>query len=243
MHNFKTKYGHVICWENDVFIADRMKHGRLWEQDIVEKYLTDIIKKSNLILDIGAHIGSHTIMYSFINPTAQILAFEPQQHLFECLDENVKQLKSKGNIMLQKKAVGHINTVTTMSRHADDGPNAFKDVQFGGCSNFNIGGMSLGIDGERVEMIKIDDLNLNACDYMKIDVEGVESLVLKGAESTIKKFRPTIFYEANSKHITPEIENLLHIHIEDYMTSHEFLSSLNYEIQILPEDNFLAVPM
>ena len=85
-----------------------------------------------------------------------------------------------------------------MSNYISDGPNNDKPLVYDGYDQ-NLGGLSLGNDGEDVSMITIDCLGLTECDFIKIDVEGAEKMVIAGAANTIKKFKPTIFYECNHK--------------------------------------------
>ena len=63
----------------------------------------------------------------------------------------------------------------------------------------NWGGVELehSAEGEPVEAITIDFLDLPGCDFLKIDVEGMELQVLQGAEETIRKYQPVIYAEAD----------------------------------------------
>ncbi len=67
---------------------------------------------------------------------------------------------------------------------------------------------------------------MNRVDLIKIDVEGAESEVLKGALKTLKKFHPQIIFEAWSK--------------EDLEKSEKILKALNYSIKQLNAENYLA---
>ena len=76
-------------------------------------------------------------------------------------------------------------------------------------------------------MITIDSLQLEACDFIKIDVEGFEYFVIKGAIQTIQKYKPVIFYEENYK-------------INSQSTT-ELLKSIGYNsFEMINEENFLA---
>lgn len=58
-------------------------------------------------------------------------------------------------------------------------------------------GHAFGGESATMTEVRLDDLQIDACDCMKIDVEAWEIPVLIGAKATISKFRPTIFLEAH----------------------------------------------
>ena len=63
----------------------------------------------------------------------------------------------------------------------------------------NFGGLGLGshTDGETVDAITVDGLDLSRCQLIKIDVEGMEEQVLRGAEQTIARCRPILYVESD----------------------------------------------
>ncbi len=65
----------------------------------------------------------------------------------------------------------------------------------------NYGSLNLGTfeSGEQVQVIPIDSLNLPRCNFLKIDVEGMEIKVLKGAKDTIQKHKPLLYVENDMK--------------------------------------------
>jgi hypothetical protein len=76
----------------------------------------------------------------------------------------------------------------------------------------NFGGLGLGgyPSGERVPVVTIDGLNLPRCNLLKVDVEGMELSVLRGASQTIEKFRPILYVENDRIESSPAlIEYLL----------------------------------
>ena len=69
-------------------------------------------------------------------------------------------------------------------------------------TNFNFSAVSLmegGAGGEKVPLVTLDSLELTKCSMVKIDVEGMESLVLAGAKRLIEKCRPVIYVENNDQ--------------------------------------------
>lgn len=49
--------------------------------------------------------------------------------------------------------------------------------------------------GSTIPVVKIDDLELEACDLLILDIEGYEPLALQGAEQVIRKYKPVIMFE------------------------------------------------
>lgn len=233
MKTFKTDYGNITCYENDIYFLEQLEKGKVFDQNMVETKLIPFLEKAETILDIGAHIGCHTLMYSKINSNANIYSFEPQSKLFSLLDHNLK-FNNVRNVTILNNAVGNDIKQVHMESFITDGSNSNTDISYDGENMFNLGGLSIGSSGEEVSMITIDSLKLLGCDFIKIDVEGAEKLVLLGAQNTIKKYKPVICYECNEKTIQDNIK----------LSSHEIIKILgNYEIKELENSNYLAIPI
>ena len=97
----------------------------------------------------------------------------------------------------------------------------------------------LGLQGKlEVKTVKLDELFLSsqipAPDYLKIDVEGDELLVLSGAQSMLQQARPSIFLATHGSEV--------------HSQSFEFLSSLNYDLRAIDgrpveqTDEIFAIP-
>lgn len=221
-----TEYGYMSYFKNDMAFADSLKSGQIYEQDFVLEFLQDIVKSSKTILDIGSHAGSHTVLYKHINPECKIYCFEPQSEMFKLLQHNIVSNSFK-NVITHNKGVANIAIKSSMSSSVSDGDNIGRDIEYGTSKRFNLGGLQIGNGGEDIETMTVDSLNLTECDYIKIDVEGFEPLVLIGAEKTIKKFKPTILFESNHKVISKEMAEKFGL---DYPveTSFDILKSYGY---------------
>lgn len=189
-----TKYGNMQYLINDFYIAQSLKKNEMYEEFFVENYLKKYIEQSYVILDIGSHIGCHTVMYSKINPKAIIYSFEMQKELYKLLKCNTINLH---NIHIFNVAIGNKIKMITQNNFITDGPNFNQPIEYYTDKSFNYGGLSIGYNGEECMMISIDSLQLTKCDFIKIDVEGFEYGVILGALNTILKFKPVIFYEQN----------------------------------------------
>jgi hypothetical protein len=64
-------------------------------------------------------------------------------------------------------------------------------------------------EGEPVPVVTIDGLDLRACQFMKLDVEGMETEALRGAAKTIRRCRPFLYVENDRRARSAELISLL----------------------------------
>ena len=119
-------------------------------------------KKFNTVLDIGAWCGTWSA--EFAPYCKKIYAIEPDQTHFECL---LKNLSSFDNIELLDYAVG--DTETRVALTDDDFTQARRIYSIG-----------------NILMKTVDSFKFEDVDLIKIDVEGFEMNVLRGAKDTLK---------------------------------------------------------
>jgi FkbM family methyltransferase len=173
----KSKVGDFAVYLNDntVSLAIRL-FGEYCdaEVEIMSKYLNE----DSLYLDIGTNIGYHARGVQ-MRSGAKVIAFEPHPKHFAVAAYNCQNLP----IVVYNTALGaKQGTLTITDFEADE--------------VMNYGEVRATSEGVEVNVSKLDDFKLKDCTLMKIDVEGQELNVLKGAARTIKKFNPVIFYEA-----------------------------------------------
>ena len=235
-----TKYGYIAYFKNDMAFADALKQDKIYEEDFVMELLQDTIKSSKTILDIGSHAGSHTVLYKHINPDCEIYCFEPQSEMYDLLHHNISK-NNFTNVIALNNGVANISIKSSMSKSVLDGDNIGKAIEYGTGKRFNLGGLQIGNGGEEIETITIDGLGLKSCDYIKIDVEGFEPLVLMGAKNTIEKFHPTILFESNHKVISKEMAEKFGLSYP-VESSFDILKAHGYkEIKLIDaEHNYLA---
>lgn len=249
-----TDKGYISYYKNDTaFVGHLEVMGGIFEIDLVMEYLLDIVKSSEVIIDGGAHAGSHTILYKSINPNAIIHAFEPQSKMFDLLSHNVKE-NNFSNVFLHNAALANRPHTVRMGTSVSDvcyddnheyvilengelNQTVYTNISYGDDNLFNLGGLGFGEDGEEVQAVTIDGLNLDRCDFIKLDLEGAEPLALSGAIETIKKFHPTILFEHNHHQLSDE----MYKHFgASKKTSFEILFLLEYRIDPIGIDNYLA---
>jgi FkbM family methyltransferase len=236
-----TDYGYIAYFKNDMAFTDSLAENKIYEQDFILQYLQKHIMDSEVILDIGAHAGSHTILYKHINPYSKIYCFEPQKKMFDLLVNNISVNKFK-NVEAFNVALANISIEAELNSVVNDGDTKNTKIEYGSDKRFNLGGVQVGSGGEQVHTITIDSLNLKSCDFIKIDVEGFEPLVLLGGEQTIKKYKPKILFESNYKTISKEIANKFKVSYP-VKESQEILKDFGYKnIELIDGIwNYLAI--
>lgn len=212
-------------------IKDRLREGVLWE-----RHLQTLIRNFNLeksiVLDIGAHIGTHTLaMAHAVGPDGLVFAFEPQPKIFRELFFNIS-LNNIQNVKFFWAGVGDRDGSIELSPLSFE--NEGETVLEGGT-------------GKWVDIVMIDSLNLDNVSLIKIDVEGMEEAVIEGARRTILRNRPIILIEigaqfdreAKIKGKTAE----LNLRLEAWMQKiAQKLAKLGYIIEQIHHHDFLAFP-
>ena len=144
-------------------------------QIAVRKRSIELCAKRRTALDIGANVGlwSRDLVDNF----AKVVAFEPVAVFRECLEKNV----SGANFFISPLALGDHDTQATMI------------ITEGNSGHSHLDSNTLGTGD--VQVVKLDNLNMEDVDYIKIDCEGYEYRVLQGAEQTVKRCRPIMVIE------------------------------------------------
>jgi FkbM family methyltransferase len=231
----KCRHGMMMFNINDSFIGRALDlYGEWCESELV--LLRQIIRPEFVILDVGANIGTHTVFFAKNLSAGKVYAFEPQRLCFQILCANVA-LNNLTNVFAFQKGISDIETVVKIPV-----------LQPG--SELNSGSMSIegNLSGEDTPITTIDNLALDHCDLIKVDVEGLELKVLNGARQTIDAFHPILFVENNNIDNASQIWNLMSAlgykcwwHLANYYSADNyFKNSENVFAQYRFEANILC---
>ncbi|MGV6860706.1 MAG: FkbM family methyltransferase [Putridiphycobacter sp.] len=166
---------------------DQSIENVIYERGVYElgtvKVLQDMLKPGDTFLDVGANIGFLSLLASnLVSKNGHVLAFEPVNSTYQILEKN-KNINGFNQMQLFKFALGNEQKTEKIF---NEGNNR------GGASIVN----QHGVDSEEIEVKRLDDLNLaTKIDAIKIDVEGFELEVLKGAKKQILKDQPKLIVE------------------------------------------------
>jgi len=160
----------------------------LWEK---------IVSPGMTVIDIGAHWGIYSISASrLVRKEGKVFSFEPNPEVYERLRKNIllNQDDLYGEVIVQNCAVSdyegcsefHVPLMCKSAYGSLHRPNIKED-----CDIINVSVISLDHYVERNKLGRVD--------LIKIDVEGAELTVLKGAEKVLRRFYPMIFMEVSDK--------------------------------------------
>jgi FkbM family methyltransferase len=149
------------------------------------EYIKSILKPGDWAIDIGANVGHYTChMADCVGSEGRVLAFEPIPESFALLRANVKSYGCVENTCLNRMAI------------SDKPGRAFMDVPKSASGLDNYYRASLADSGRcEVSCTTLDSLLLFPIKLIKIDAEGHDLNVLKGAETLISRDRPTLIVE------------------------------------------------
>lgn len=193
----QSVFGPMLVNRHDTHIS-RSIRGRGGGEAVREMaLLRQFIRPGDTVLDVGANIGTHTVPFcQAVGPEGWVIAFEPQRVIYQVMVANVA-LNSCMNADCRLAAVGEKRGKLKVPKVDYDQPGNFGLISFQWGLREG-GGFVLREDeaaSEEVEVITVDSLGLKACHLLKIDVEGMEGAVIRGARKTIAAHRPVIFME------------------------------------------------
>ncbi len=223
---------------NDAFIGRSLDLYGEWCDDEVF-VLGQVISPGDLVVDVGANIGTHTVFFAkAVGEKGIVVAFEPQRLVYQTLCGNVA-LNGLTNVTCFPSAVGNERGIITIP---SIDPRRV----------YNFGAVKAGAEGggEPVDVVPLDELGLQRCALIKVDVEGMEAKVLAGAKETIARCRPALFLENDtverSREVLEAVEALGYKafwQIAGYFSPKNFFANgENVFARFQPQANVLCVP-
>jgi FkbM family methyltransferase len=152
-------------------------------------YLDRVLKPGDVFIDAGANIGIYSVAAShLVGDSGYVLAFEPAEVASRLLRQNL-ELNHVQNTKVFKQALAE-----------RAGRGRLYHVYVAG--TYSLGGTGRPDEGfEEVELTTIDEVvreeRIGRVSCIKVDVEGAEELVLRGAKDTLQHSRPTVIFELN----------------------------------------------
>ncbi len=179
----------VVDCKSDIF--KRILIHKVYEPLLVNHALKNLDKDKDVI-DVGANIGFYTVLFAKNLNRRKVLSIEPTKNALQRLYKNIQLNNIIDKVIVFEGAVsdyvgrGQIKTLNGKEEYSTVGQWKHPSIENENFATYEI------------EVFTIDDLvNKYSLEpgFMKIDVEGIEHLVLKGSKKTLENKRPVILSE------------------------------------------------
>ncbi len=148
--------------------------------EIQTKYfISKVLSEDSICIDIGANVGMYSLLFLQLSSSSKVIAFEPSSN-FKFLLENIPD-KFRNRFQAFKVALGDKNGIAEGEIWESFGHKEVKD-------NFKFSTLDSFLETNPVERI----------DMVKIDTDGFETQILRGAVNVLMKFQPLIIIESDS---------------------------------------------
>lgn len=161
-----------------------------YEQDEVA-LVRNLLRPGDTAIDVGGHIGFFTMqMAALVGPEGRIYAFEPLDASADLLERSIVENGFTDRVFFQRAAVGATSGDATLTFPAET-------LNSGGAYLLRDGTVPLtGNQAKHVPLVALDNLPIRRpVRLIKMDVEGAEPQVLRGAKRILTEDRPTILSE------------------------------------------------
>lgn len=181
--------------------------------------LQKILSPGMTFVDAGACYGIYTLAASkIVGPAGSVFTFEPAPRAFRILQKNIR-LNSLPNVIAYPLALTANNGKALLYRHPNVGCDSLgKDDSFTGTSEM--------IATKSLDTV-LREVSVSSVDVIKIDVQGAEEWVLRGAAQLLASSHPVVIFEVYPPCTAP-------LRLSPH-GAWDFLSSLGYEFFVMDD--------
>ncbi len=197
-------YKKILFYIGIIYFSILLKKEKLVSSENEYYELKKFIKKNQNVIDVGANIGRYSFKLSdLVGKKGLVYAFEPMEKCYITLLSLIN-FSNKKNILPFNLAISDKTTFVRM-----------KEIESKNDNNYLFGTQTesrivKSIKNSNIKYsIRLDDIKFNKkISFIKIDCEGSEVQVLKGAKNIIKKNKPIILVEYNSPKIISFLKSI-----------------------------------
>jgi FkbM family methyltransferase len=185
----------------------------------VLRFAKDRIRSGSTVLDVGAHVGEWTLLFSeLVGESGRVISFEPDPVARASLEKNL-EMNGISNVQVEEKGVSD-----------KAGKALLAAERFGSGLSSIVPPQGRGTHHKAVEVATITldqycETHGISPDWIKIDAEGAEPLILRGMQHLIKTARPSVILEFHSDALTDDEKNEAWSVVTERASSVEFLQS------------------
>ena len=177
--SYRSKNSSLRLHPHGEFISDQIRQTNV-HYELLGLIRVWLYVRPRKVVDVGANLGNHSNFFGLKG--AECIAFEPSEANFNLLQQNLK------NGVAHKVALGSkLGMVEILISHV-----AMGNTHIRGAIEIDTDHLA---NSEFVELRTLDSFELADIDLIKIDVEGSELEVLKGAQSLLATSKPCLWLE------------------------------------------------
>ena len=211
----ETRFNNSRFFIRPLILSDIVMTSGVWEPYVKRIF---VVKKDDVIIDVGAHIGTYTIPLALqTGDNGKVIALEPNDKNADILEKNISINKLSNVILVRKaaaKQVGMLNLRLTSDPMLSM-INSGTDIDTTSVKTTDLDSL-------------IDNLSIVKVNWLKIDAEGFELEVLEGAKKILKRFSPNIIIETR---------------LENQERMKKILGEYGYYVKFLAGEYFIAKKM
>jgi FkbM family methyltransferase len=176
------RHGYFLIFPHDQYIGRALHvYGEYSELEV--NFLRSYLSEGDIVIDAGANIGALTVPLAHqVGMSGRVYAFEVQRIIYQMLCANVS-LNGLWNVFTHQLALAD-----------DNGVFSVPPVNYAAPGNFGNVRLQSADLAEKIAAVPIDQMGASP-KLIKIDVQGMELAVLKGARQTIQRSRPLLYVE------------------------------------------------
>lgn len=194
------RHGTFVANKNDIYVGGALiTYGEFSELET--DFFQTVVDKETTVVEIGANIGAHTIWLA--KNAKKVIAVEPQPFLHYTLCAQVV-LNSLQNVVCEAFAIGEGSSFIDIPK-----------LDYSQVNNY--GGLELRSQSDEkvtVPLVTLNDLmrihKVSGKVFLKIDVEGMETEVLKSGAEWIKNTKPIMYVENDRQEKSKELLDYIH---------------------------------
>jgi len=196
------------------------------------RYYQKLLQGGDVVLDIGANVGAHTLpLARAVGPSGMVYAFEPTDYAFAKLTKNcslnpklIPRIRCMQYMLVDSDGVG----ATTPGLYASWPLKRSEDLH-----KLHQGRLmeTTGAEARTLDSV-VRSLNLDRVDCVKLDIDGFECAMLRGAREVLRRWKPVIILELAPYALAEQgatVAELLHL-----------LSECDYRLRYLSNGALLA---
>jgi FkbM family methyltransferase len=183
----------TINWEVDELTSQQFVLGTY--EPYMQRAFVKFIKPGAVVYDVGAHAGYHSLLCGLlVGPTGSVFAFEPHPG-------NRKSIR-------RQLILNPVLNVTLMAYALSDRcSGVYLNCGPGRSQGYLSDEGDLAVEAKSIDYL-VEKETLPAPDIIKIDVEGFEAQVLRGALKTINSYKPIILCDYNDNQTFSLVQEL-----------------------------------